>query len=355
MFSKELSKHLKPVVDDPAAADPRRLADRKDLASVAVERTRMPMVVSDPRQPDNPIVLANKAFLELSGYSAEEVIGRNCRFLQGPRTSRHSVELVRQAIAAEKEITIELLNYRKDGTTFWNELFLSPVHDDEGHLLYFFGSSKDISKRRQAQDLEAEEYRLLREVDHRAKNALALVQGIVRLSRAETAEAYAEAVQGRVEALAQAHSLLAAERWRDVPLERLIQTESKRHPARRVRLNGSAVALAPEQVQPLALVLHEMFSNACQHGALATTEGSVSIDWYFDETAEMIVLDWQESGGPAPAASPVPGFGSILIDATINRQLSGTVSYDWQPAGLRSRISMPVAQMNRARPGRASS
>jgi PAS domain S-box-containing protein len=85
-----------------------------------LERTRMPMVVSDPRESDNPIILANEAFLEMCGYEREEVLGRNCRFLQGPDTSRAAVAEIRRSIAAGKEVTVELLNYRKDGSSFWS-------------------------------------------------------------------------------------------------------------------------------------------------------------------------------------------------------------------------------------------
>jgi PAS domain S-box-containing protein len=115
-----------PSTEPPAAASAGALADRRELAFIAVERTRMPMVVTDPRQPDHPIVLANQAFLELGGYRADEVVGRNCRFMQGPGTDPRQIDKIRQAICDEQEVVVELLNYKKDGSTFWNELFLSP-------------------------------------------------------------------------------------------------------------------------------------------------------------------------------------------------------------------------------------
>ena len=337
------------IADRPAAAMPQVLGDRRDLAFIAVERTRMPMVVSDPRLPDNPIVLANKAFLDLGGYSAEEVLGRNCRFLQGPDTDRAQVERIARAICDEQEITVELLNYRKDGSVFWNELFISPVHDDAGRLLYFFASSKDISNRRQARDLEVEEHRLLREVDHRAKNALALVQGIVRLTRSDSIEAYSRSVQARVDALARAHSLLAAQRWRGVPLERLIQVEAEPFGTKRVLLDGPNIDLAAEQVQPLGLILHEMLANAAQHGALSVRSGTVSIAWTAPQS-NRLEMHWREAGGPPPARERRPSFGSTLIGATIERQLEGRVSYDWPASGLESRL---VFLLRPARPSSA--
>lgn len=125
---------------------------RSDIFFSAVETTRMPMIITDPHQPDNPIIFANRAFLEMTGYEREELEGRNCRFLQGPDTDRSSIDEVREGIRESREVATEILNYRKDGSTFWNALFVSPVFDDEGKLVYFFGSQLDVSRRRDAED-----------------------------------------------------------------------------------------------------------------------------------------------------------------------------------------------------------
>ncbi|WP_313899311.1 PAS domain-containing protein [Methylobacterium sp. E-065] len=117
----------------------------------ALERTRQPMVVTDPRLPDNPIIFANPAFLALTGYGADEILGRNCRFLQGPDTDPDAVALVREAIAGRREIKITLLNYRKDGGSFWNELYLGPVFDEAGDLVNFFASQVDVTHARRGE------------------------------------------------------------------------------------------------------------------------------------------------------------------------------------------------------------
>lgn len=106
----------------------------------AVWATRVPMVITDPRQDDNPIVFANAAFYHLTGYSADEVMGRNCRFLQGPATSQERVAFVRDAISRHEPIEVKLLNYRKDGSSFWNHLHLQPVFENDGTLVYLFAS-----------------------------------------------------------------------------------------------------------------------------------------------------------------------------------------------------------------------
>ncbi len=127
-------------------------AGSHDIFFAAVQTTRMPMTVTDPRQPDHPIIFANRAFLEMTGYSREEIIGTNCRFLQGPETDRETVASIREAVANKTELAVEILNYRKDGSSFWNALFVSPVYDQAGNLVYFFGSQLDVSRRRDAED-----------------------------------------------------------------------------------------------------------------------------------------------------------------------------------------------------------
>ncbi|KQP89003.1 histidine kinase [Methylobacterium sp. Leaf113] len=127
-----------------------------DLLFTAAEKTRMPQIVTDPNLPDNPIVFANRAFQDLCGYSAEELIGRNCRFLQGPDTDPADVAKVRDAIAGRRDVVVEILNYRRDGTTFRNELYVSPVFTPEGHLRYFFASQLDVTRFRTEEGMLAE-------------------------------------------------------------------------------------------------------------------------------------------------------------------------------------------------------
>jgi PAS domain S-box-containing protein len=123
-----------------------------DIFFAAVETTRMPMIVTDPHQPDNPVVFANPAFLRMTGYGPDEILGTNCRFLQGPETDRETIDEIRAAIRNERELATEVLNYKKDGSSFWNALFISPVYNKQGELVYFFGSQLDVSRRRDAED-----------------------------------------------------------------------------------------------------------------------------------------------------------------------------------------------------------
>ncbi|GKT25832.1 PAS domain-containing protein [Acidovorax sp. SUPP3334] len=148
----------KPPVPGPwqayvAEGAPSEVSEHKDdIFFAAIETTRMPMLVTDPRQPDNPIVFCNRAFVAMTGYALEDIMGHNCRFLQGPATDRNTVAAIREAVQQRREISLELLNYRKDGSSFWNALFISPVYNRKGELVYFFASQLDVSRRRDAEE-----------------------------------------------------------------------------------------------------------------------------------------------------------------------------------------------------------
>ena len=328
------------VVGRPAVATAQGLKDRQVLALVAFERTRMPMLMTDAGKADNPIILANQAFLDLTGYEAEEVVGRNCRFLQGPDTAKDSIEAVRGAIAGARATEVELLNYRRDGTTFWNQLHISPVHDDTGRLIYFFASQKDVTERREAQSLRRAEHRLLREVDHRAMNALALVQGIVRLSRAETPAAYALAVQSRVSALARAHTLLSRSGWGRISLAQVLREELEPL-GDRIRAEGPDIYIPPEQVQPLFLLVAELLSNAIAHGALSPRGGGVEVGWRLALSGVEVL--WEERGAVLQPVG-VAGFGTRMIDSILKQQLRGAVSRTWRDDGLSLEMTFPVVE-----------
>ena len=163
------------------------LDERGNVFFAAVEMTRMPMILTDPRLPDNPIVFGNKAFLDLTGYETSEILGRNCRFLQGPDTDRETVAELRDAIAARDSVSVEILNYKRDGTAFWNAVFIGPVYDTSGELLYFFASQLDVTRRRtteqayhQAQKMESIG-QLTAGLAHDFNNLLQVIEGNLEL------------------------------------------------------------------------------------------------------------------------------------------------------------------------------
>ncbi len=135
------------------------------------------MLITDPGQPDNPIVFVNDAFSRLTGYGRHEIIGRNCRFLQGPETDRSEVSRLRDAIAAKTPIELDLLNYKKDGAKFWNRVLVSPVFDVDGALTYFFASQFDVTlERERLAQLERERGDLESEVARRDAELIASEQ-----------------------------------------------------------------------------------------------------------------------------------------------------------------------------------
>ncbi len=125
-------------------------AHPSDVFRVAVQMTRMAMVLSDPNQDDNPVVFCNAAFCEQTGYAESEVIGRNCRFMQGPATDSATVKRISEGLGKREIVSEDIYNYRRDGRGFWNALYVSPIFDREGKLLYYFGSQVDVTRRKEA-------------------------------------------------------------------------------------------------------------------------------------------------------------------------------------------------------------
>ena len=176
-------KPLDPVQRDAAMAGREMHDPGNGIFFAAVKTTRMPMIVTDPNLPDNPIIFANPAFLSMTGYDADEVLGRNCRFLQGAETDPDTVAEIGLAIREQRQASVELINYKKNGSAFWNALFISPVLDGEQKLRYYFASQLDVTRRRdaeealrQAQKMEAVG-QLTGGIAHDFNNLLTVIQG----------------------------------------------------------------------------------------------------------------------------------------------------------------------------------
>ena len=120
-------------------------ASQESLAKM-IENTSVPFIVSNPRIHDNPIILCNKAFVELTGYNEQEILGRNCRFLSGKDTNPQHTQLIVNAVRNHEPVLVEILNYKKDGTSFQNALMIAPIFDDGGELAYFLGSQMELTK-----------------------------------------------------------------------------------------------------------------------------------------------------------------------------------------------------------------
>ncbi len=208
------------------------------------------------------------------------------------------------------------------------------------------GMHLDITARKQA---EMRQMLLIREVDHRAKNALAVVQAVLRLTRAPDQAAFVRAVEGRVAALARAQSLLTASRWSGADLRALLDGELAPFLAGGtlgpgVVLDGPPVLLAPVVTQPISMTVHELATNAMKHGALSTVGGQVRVAWRVrQEDGRFLDLSWEERGGPPLEGPPTRlGFGSRVLHTIVQDQLGGQIRLDWSGDGLRCTIRIPL-------------
>ncbi len=189
---------------------------------------------------------------------------------------------------------------------------------------------------------------LVAELSHRVKNALAVVQAALRLTSRSDPASYAAAVEGRVAALARASALLAETGWEGAELTELLRAELA--PFRdaggagpRVILSGPPVWLASVAVQPLAIVLHELATNAVKHGALSVAEGRLDVSWR-REPDGALTIDWRERGAPVAVSGRV-GFGTRVLETTMRSQLQGSLERDWRPDGLAARLRVPPAML----------
>jgi two-component sensor histidine kinase/CheY-like chemotaxis protein len=202
------------------------------------------------------------------------------------------------------------------------------------------GVTIDITERKEAEEHQA---LLAREVDHRARNALAVIQSIVRLTRAKSIDDYKNAVEGRITALARAHTLLSESRWHGADLCTLVSEELAPYRAShgdKIVTSGPAISLQPSVAQTLALALHELATNAAKYGALSVNGGTLNLTW--EVQPRTLMLEWKEAGGPPAPHPSTRGFGMKLIGTSIDQQLSGKVEFDWDTPGLRCAISIPL-------------
>jgi len=228
---------------------------------------------------------------------------------------------------------------RPNGEIRWCTGTAVASFDEKGRSIGLSGVTADITERKRA---EERQILLAEEVDHRARNVVAVVQSIMRLTRAENIEEYIRALDGRIGALSNAHRLLAGSRWEGADLNRLVEEEFAPYRAdgnERVLAHGPVTLLPPATAQTIALALHELATNAAKYGALSTDNGRVKLSWRSEPGK--LELTWTESGGPKISAPNRKGYGSRAIIAGIERQLGGVVNFDWQPSGLRCTLSLP--------------
>ena len=296
--------------------------------------------------PDGKLVDA-EGWTSLTGQPREAALGKGWLAMLHPDDRERALEAWAGSFAACRLMDVEYRIATAAGTWRWCRSRAVPIGAavPEGRADEWVGVLEDVDDRRRA-----EEHRFLvaREVDHRAKNVLAVVQTIVRLSGADTAEAYAANVWSRVSALARAHDLLAEGGWTSTELRAVVERELVAYAGADgtgpVAIEGERRPISPLAVQPIAMILHELATNAAKGGALSCPGGRVSLRWW--EEGPALRIRWAEAGGPPVQGPPGrAGFGTRLIDATVRGQLGGTLARDWTGSGLVVDITLPLARI----------
>jgi two-component sensor histidine kinase len=230
----------------------------------------------------------------------------------------------------------EVLIERPDGSRGVALVNIEALRDADGKVVGAVNCFQDISERKKAE----EQVRVLaREMDHRAKNLLALVQATVHLTQADTTHDFKAAIEGRIQALSNAHTLLAESRWAGADLRTLVTEELSPYRAAegsRVEVDGPDLSLNPQSAQSIAMVLHELTTNSVKYGALSQSSGRIRVQWTRPENKKLI-LRWIEMGGPPVKPPARRGVGTRVIDSVI-RAAKGEVSYDWRADGLACEI-----------------
>jgi PAS domain S-box-containing protein len=233
----------------------------------------------------------------------------------------------------------EAIAARPDGSRVAFIPYPTPFKDASGQVVGAVNMLVDITERK---DAEERQRLLSNEVDHRANNLLAVVQALVRMADAPTVPELKRSLEGRIKALAHAHVLLAQSRWTGADLQHLVSEEIAPYmggASPRVWLSGPVLTLEPAVAQSMAMIVHELATNAAKHGALSGA-GRVMVDWQQDG-CERLVFRWTEVGGPVAGEPPRPGQGCRMIEKAAH-SLKGAARFDWRPEGLVFELSAPV-------------
>jgi PAS domain S-box-containing protein len=354
-------------VDDPpqkSSLGPGASDDFRDLLSTTIRSAGAAMVITDARAADAPIVFANDAFSALTGYSAAEVRGRNCRFLQGAQTDSAQVGRLREAVGAGDGVALDILNYRKDGSTFWNALSVSPVRDTQGEVAYMLGVQHDVTARKTTElglesavahrttalDLALQQKSaLLHEVDHRVKNNLQLISSLLLLQsrrvQDETARAVLRGMLERVSAVATVHRRL----FQSEDMERFDVSEfvrdltgdlvaAGRRPEVRIRLDLERAEVAASQAAPAALIINELIGNALKHAFPEERSGIVDVGIRRRGAGFELSIADDGVGLPAPEDT-IRGFG-LTIAHLLCKQLRAELSFEATQPGVRALVRL---------------
>ena len=280
----------------------------------------------------------NKGAERIFGYTSEEAIGQPITILIPEDRHSEEREILTRIRRGERIDHYETIRRRKDGSLVVVSLTVSPVRNAEGQIIGASKIARDITEQKRSQEQIAT---LAREAEHRSKNLLATVQATVRLSQSETPDGLKRAIEGRIQSLANVHSLFVKTRWIGADLSTIATQELAPYSEknqRHVRIDGPPVLLEPDVAQAIAITLHELATNAAKYGSLAVPDGQVELKWSHEANGRLH-LRWTESNGPKVQEPTHKGFGGRITEQMI-AQRAGTTHFDWRADGLVCEITL---------------
>lgn len=309
-----------------------QLAEAHRRLNAILDNATVAIFLMDERQ---QCAYMNTAAERLTGYSLSETIGRPLHEVvhhTRPDGSPYPLEEcpIDRAFPERAHMQGEEFFVHKDGSFYPVAFTASPILDDDSRTVGTIIELRDITARLAA---DAQRELLMQEVDHRSRNVLAVVQSLLKLTKGGDPDQLKAAISGRIAALARAQSSLANSQWTGADLQQLISDELQPLTGLdRVQMEFEDLKLAPDQVQPMCMIVHELGTNALKYGGLSTPGGRVEISWRA-ENGHLVELRWRESGGPLAASPAKRGFGSTLLHQ-LARQLGAELELCWRPEGL---------------------
>ena len=287
----------------------------------------------------------NESICDITGLSREELLGWRLFARTHPDDRDVDEELYRRQVKGEIGFySVEKRFVRRDGRAIWCSIRSSTVRDAAGNFLYGVRVVQDITARKEA---DLRQKLLMDELNHRVKNTLATVQSLAAQTARGTnsPDAFRQSFEGRLIALSQAHDQLTERHWASADL-RAIVTAATAPFVRgndRIAIVGLDVTVTPRMALTLAMVFHELTTNAVKYGALSVSAGRIDVAWRIDGgAAQILEIDWQESGGPPVAEPQRRGFGSRFIESSVAAELNGAARLVFEPSGLRCAIEVPL-------------
>jgi PAS domain S-box-containing protein len=292
---------------------------------------------------DGIITSWNRGAERIYGYLAEEVIGESIAVVIPPERQHEADVMLERIRRGDRTEHFETVRRRKNGHLMNVSLTISPIRDSNGKVVGASKIARDITERKER---EEREHLLMREVNHRAKNMLSVVDAIARQTATRDPEHFVDRFSERIQALSANQDLLIQNEWHGVEIEDLVRAQLAPFAdliGSRIAVRGPKLCLNATAAQAIGLALHELSTNAGKYGALSTHRGRVDASW--DATDDAFTMGWIEREGPAVSAPQRRGFGTTIMEAMAASSVGGAVDLDFAPAGLVWRLTCPAANV----------